>query len=138
VSQKSFPTGVVALSILTILMLVGIGGMFFSVSPWGTILFYGVVFIMISMVLLAWMLRRQETVRDTAAYQRIRNNLTGDKIKRGDSLAELMSVLSDDDLEELREHIKYRLMDQADAGDDDDFETFEALLADVQAKRKRG
>ena len=136
-NQRNFSTGVVALSILTILMLIGIGGLMFGVSPWGTILFYGVVFIMISMVLLAWMLRRQETVRDTAAYQRIRNNLTGDKVKRGDSLVELMSVLSDDDLEELREHIKYRLMDLVDAGDDAYVESFEALLVDVQAKRKR-
>jgi hypothetical protein len=137
VNQRNFPTGVVALSILTILMLFGVAGLIFGVSPWGSVLFVGVVFIMVSMLLLYWMLSRQHTFRDTAAYRRMRDNLAGDKPKRGESLAELMAVLSEDDLYDLQQHIKRRLMEQADAGDDAYVETFEALLADAEAKRKR-
>ena len=137
-NQRNFPTGVVALIILTLLMLIGVGGLIFGVSPLGGVLFFSVVMIMLSVVVLFWMLNRpSQRYRDDAALRRARAQLATGKPKRGSSLAELMSVLSDEDLYDLRQHIKHRLMDQVDAGDDATVETFEALLADAETKRKR-
>ena len=137
-NRQSFPTGVVALSILTILMLIGVSAAIFGVSPLGAVLFFSVVVIMFSVSILFWMLNRpSQRYRDDAALRRARSQLAVNKPKRGSSLAELMSVLSDEDLYDLRQHIKHRLMDQVDAGDDITVETFESLLADAEAKRKR-
>jgi hypothetical protein len=61
-----------------------------------------------------------------------------EKPKRGDSLAELIDVLDDADAEDLRHHIKQRLMKQVDSGSTEDVESFEELLADAGRKAKRG
>ena len=136
-NQKSLPVGGIAFSILIILLLIGVAGLIPSASPLGTLLFLGVGVIVAGMLFLFVMLSLQSGTRDTAASQRVRAILNGEKPKHGENLAELMSVLSDDDLYDLRRHIKRRLLEQAYAGDDQEFESFEALLADVEAKRKR-
>ena len=137
-NRQNFPVGVVALSVLTTLMFVGVGALIFSVSPLGAVLFFSVVLIMLSVAALFWMLNRPSQIhRDDAVLRGARAQIVAGKPKRGSSLAELMSVLSDDDLYDLRQHIKQRLMDQVDAGDEDHVETFEAILADTEAKRKR-
>jgi hypothetical protein len=136
---KNFPTGGAAAGILAVLLIIGLAELSSGVSPAiGTMLLIGVAVIVAGMILMFVMLSLQGSHRDSIAYQRVRDLIDGDKPKRGESLAELMSALSDGDLYDLRQHIKRRLIEQADAGDDDDFETFEALLADVEAKRKRG
>ena len=130
--------GVIALSILAILMLIGVGGLVFGVSPLAGVMFFGVMILMIVAIVLVWVLNRaSRTARDDAALRLERAQRAVEKPKRGSSLAELMSVLSDNDLYELRQHIKQRLLDQVDAGDDEYVETFEAILADAEAKRKR-
>lgn len=136
-NRKGFPTGGVALAILVILLLIGIGGTTSYGSPLGTLMSLGIIVIIGAMLFMFVMLSLQGSRRDSVAYQRVRDVIDGAKPKRGESLTELMSALSDDDLYEVRQYIKRRLMAQADAGDDDEFESFEALLADVEAKRKR-
>jgi len=101
------------------------------------VLFIGVGVIVAGMLFMFVGLSLQNSTRDTAASQRVRAILNGEKPKHGENLAELMSVLSDDDLYDLRQHIKRRFLEQAYAGDDREFESFEALLADVEARRKR-
>ena len=136
--QKRFPTGGVALGILVILLVIGLVELSYGVSPMlGTVLLLGVGVIVAGMFIMFVMLSWQEAHRDSIAYQRVREVLETGKPKRGENLVELMSALSDDDLYDVRQYIKRRLIEQADAGDDDEFETFEALLADVEDKRKR-
>lgn len=136
-NQKSLPVGGIAFSILIILLLIGVVGLIPSAPQLGTVLFIGVGVIVAGMLVLFVGLSLQNGTRDTAARQRVRAILNGEKPKQGENLAELMSVLSDDDLYDLRQHIKRRLLEQAYSGDDSAFESFEALLADVEAKRKR-
>lgn len=61
-----------------------------------------------------------------------------EKPKHGESLGELMSILNDEDIDDLRERVKARLEEQIDDANAEEIETLADLLADVQAKRKRG
>jgi hypothetical protein len=58
------------------------------------------------------------------------------KPKRGESLSELMSILNDEDIDDLRERVKARLEEQIDDANAEEIETFADLLAET--KRKRG
>lgn len=51
-----------------------------------------------------------------------------EKPKRGDSLAELMALLNDEDIEDLRQRVKSRMIEQIDTGTPEEVETFEQLL----------
>ncbi len=52
----------------------------------------------------------------------------GEKPKRGDSLAELMALLNDEDIEDLRQRVKSRMIEQIETGTPEEVETFEQLL----------
>lgn len=58
------------------------------------------------------------------------------KLKRGESLEELMSVLDDEDIDELRDRARRRIAEQIDSGDIEDVQTFEQLLSRTKQKRK--
>lgn len=59
-----------------------------------------------------------------------------EKPKHGESLAELMSILNDEDIDDLRARVKMRLEEQIDSADAEEMESFADLLAET--KRKRG
>ena len=58
------------------------------------------------------------------------------KLKRGESLEEMMSLLDDEDIDELRRRAKQRIAEQIDSGDVEDVQTFEELLSRTKQKRK--
>lgn len=58
------------------------------------------------------------------------------KAKRGDNLSEMLSMLDEEDVYEIRQRIKQRLMDRVDTGSDEDVESFEDLLS-TRARQKR-
>jgi hypothetical protein len=56
------------------------------------------------------------------------------KPKRGESLGELMSMLNDEDVDDLRTQVKARIEEQIDSADADEIETFADLLAETKQK----
>ena len=64
------------------------------------------------------------------------NSIPLEKPKRGESLEAMMSVLSDEDIDELRRRAKQRIAEQIDNGDVEDVQTFEELLSKTKQKRK--
>ena len=58
------------------------------------------------------------------------------KLKRSESLEEMMSVLDDEDIDELRRRAKQRIAEQIDSGDVEEVQTFEELLSRTKQKRK--
>lgn len=76
-----------------------------------------------------------------APYARARtytpyNNISREKPKRGESLDEMMAMLSDEDIDELRRRAKQRIAEQIDSGDVEEVQTFEELLSRTKQKRK--
>jgi len=59
------------------------------------------------------------------------------KAKRGDNLAEMMALLDEDDIYDLRQRIKARLMDQIDSGSLEDVESFEHLLSSRERQKRK-
>ena len=59
-----------------------------------------------------------------------------EKPKRGESLGDLMSILNEEDIDDLRARVKARLAEQIDSADESEIETFEELLNE-EGKRKR-
>jgi hypothetical protein len=59
-----------------------------------------------------------------------------EKPKRGESLEEMMTLLSDEDIDELRRRAKQRIAEGIDSGDIEDVQTFEELLSRTKQKRK--
>lgn len=59
-----------------------------------------------------------------------------EKPKRGESLHAMLSMLSDEDIDELRQRAKQRIADQIDSGDIEEVQTFEELLSRTKQKRK--
>lgn len=58
------------------------------------------------------------------------------KPKRSMTLDDMMTLLTDEDLDELRQRAKQRIMEQIDGGDVKDVQTFEDLLLNAKQKRK--
>lgn len=58
------------------------------------------------------------------------------KLKRGESLEEMMTLLSDEDIDELRRRAKQRIAEQIDSGNPEEVQTFEELLSRTKQKRK--
>jgi hypothetical protein len=58
------------------------------------------------------------------------------KPKRGESLGELMSILNDGDIDDLRARVKARLEEQIDSTDASEMETFADLLDETKRKRR--
>jgi hypothetical protein len=58
------------------------------------------------------------------------------KAKRGDNLGEMLSMLDEEDVYEIRQRIKQRLLDRVDSGSDEDMESFEDLLS-ARDRQKR-
>ena len=58
------------------------------------------------------------------------------KAKRGDNLGEMLSMLDEEDVYEIRQRIKQRLLDRVDGGSDQDMESFEDLLS-ARDRQKR-
>jgi hypothetical protein len=59
-----------------------------------------------------------------------------EKPKRGESLGELMSILNDEDIDDLRARVKARLEEQIDSADMSEMETFADLLEETKRKRR--
>jgi hypothetical protein len=59
------------------------------------------------------------------------------KAKRGGNLAEMLSMLDDEDVYEIRQRIKQRLLDRVDNGSDEDVESFEQLLSARDRQKRR-
>ena len=59
-----------------------------------------------------------------------------EKPKRGESLSELMSILNDEDIDDLRRRVKARLEEQIDSADVEEIDAFAEMLD--ERKRKRG
>lgn len=60
----------------------------------------------------------------------------GGKAKRGDDLAQMLSMLDDDDAYEVRQRIKQRLLGRVDEGGEE-LESFEHLLADRDRQKRK-
>lgn len=58
------------------------------------------------------------------------------KPKRGESMGELMSILNDEDVDDLRTRVRARLEEQIDHADADEVETFADLLDETKQKRQ--
>lgn len=58
------------------------------------------------------------------------------KAKRGDNLAEMLSMLDEEDVYEIRQRIKQRLLDRVDSGSAEEMESFEDLLS-ARDRQKR-
>ena len=58
------------------------------------------------------------------------------KAKRGDNLSEMLSMLDEEDVYEIRQRIKQRLLDRVDSGSNEDIESFEQLLS-ARDRQKR-
>ena len=58
------------------------------------------------------------------------------KAKRGDNLGEMLSMLDEEDVYEIRQRIKQRLLDRVDGGSVEDMESFEDLLS-ARDRQKR-
>ena len=54
----------------------------------------------------------------------------------GGPSSDMLALLSEDDLEELRERVKNRLIDRIEGGGDGELSSLDALLADQDAPRK--
>lgn len=61
----------------------------------------------------------------------------GEKPKRGDSLAELMALLNEDDIEDLRQRVKSRMIEQINTGSPEEVETFEELLESHEDQERK-
>ena len=59
------------------------------------------------------------------------------KAKRGDNLSEMIALLEEEDIYELRQRVKQRLMDQIDGGNLEDVESFEQLLSSRERQKRR-
>ena len=90
--------------------------------------FFGVPFVLMS-------LRRANARSAAAANPEAVLDEKPKKAKHGESLGELMSILNDEDIDDLRARVKARLEEQIDSADAEEIETFEDLLD--QTKRKR-
>jgi hypothetical protein len=60
-----------------------------------------------------------------------------EKIKREDDVGALLSLLDEDDADDLRQRIKSRLLDRIDAGSGEEVESFEALLEARDRQKRR-
>lgn len=58
------------------------------------------------------------------------------KLKRDESLEEMMAMLNDEDIDELRQRARQRIAEQIDSADIEDVQTFEELLSRTKQKRK--
>ncbi len=93
------------------------------------LIFFGpAVFALLSRRSAAPVERRYDTAADA--------ELHGEKPKRGESLAEMMSVLSDEELEDLHRRVKQRLANDIDNASIDDVATFDELLTQEKEKRQ--
>ena len=90
-------------------------------------LFGGLIFFVFSLVFAPYARARTYT-----PY----NNMPREKPKRGESVEEMMAMLSDEDIDELRRRAKQRIAEQIDSGDVEDVQTFEELLSRTKQKRK--
>lgn len=59
------------------------------------------------------------------------------KAKRGDNLGEMLSMLDEEDVYEIRQRIKQRLLDRVDNGSDEDMESFEQLLSTRDRQKRK-
>jgi ABC-type bacteriocin/lantibiotic exporter with double-glycine peptidase domain len=87
--------------------------------------------ILIALPILAYVFR---PIRKQSAAAAAQEN--AEKPKRGESLSELMSILNDEDIDDLRARVKARLEEQIDTADASEMETFEELLAEHKRKRQ--
>lgn len=118
-------------------------GLFFGVlvsaafaagSPFTRNILFVVPVFLVSVPVVLMSLRRANSRSANAARAAAEPQKT--KPKRGESLGELMSILNDEDIDELRARVKARLEEQIDSADADEIETFEDLLAETKRKRR--
>ena len=97
-----------------------------------TILFMAPVFLLSVPAVLMSLRRAANRSANAARATPVRQP---EKPKHGEALGELMSILNDEDIDDLRARVKARLEEQIDTADPDTVESFEDLL--TEAKRKR-
>lgn len=59
------------------------------------------------------------------------------KAKRGDNLNEMLSMLDEEDVYEIRQRIKQRLLDRVDDSSDENLESFEDLLSARERQKRK-
>jgi hypothetical protein len=75
-------------------------------------------------------------VRSLFSTQGASMDVRDGKPKRGESLDELMSILNDEDVDDLRGRVKARLEEQIDSADAEEMDTFADLLDERKRKRR--
>jgi hypothetical protein len=123
--------GAVTLAVLGLVIgLIFSGILFGRVTSVSVIGFGGLAFFF-ALPLLLFMSRSK-----AEAAQAARDAAEKDKPKHGESLSELMSILNDEDIDDLRARVKARLEEQIDRADPDEMETFADLLDETKRKRR--
>ena len=59
------------------------------------------------------------------------------KAKRGDNLGEMLSMLDEEDVYEIRQRIKQRLLDRVDTGSNEEMQSFEDLLSTRDRQKRK-
>jgi hypothetical protein len=59
-----------------------------------------------------------------------------EKPKRGESLGDLLTLLNEDDIEDLRHRVKARLDEHIETADPDEVESFDALLEEHEREKR--
>lgn len=80
-------------------------------------------------------------IRRAAAYDarilgRDESDASDQKPKRGESLGDLLTLLNEDDIDDLRLRVKARLEEHIDTADPDDMETFAELLGEHRRQKR--
>lgn len=123
-SSSGTPRGSLAVG-LVVLVLGLVFSLIFAIrSPvMGVFVFFGPIFLLGLPFLLSRSRGRGEAGEAAA------------KPKHGESLSELMSILNEDDVEDLRARVKARLAEQIANANPDEIETFDSLLNTDKHKR---
>ncbi|MBK8139148.1 MAG: hypothetical protein IPK52_25575 [Chloroflexi bacterium] len=93
-----------------------------------TLRYIVVAIIWVGMFILAAYMSRRALRREDDTAESLPGADQNEKPKRGDSLAELMALLNDEDIEDLRQRVKSRMIEQIETGTPEEVETFEQLL----------
>jgi hypothetical protein len=123
---------------------VGMGGMVIGLiflvlmlSPFVSLRgFLPFLLIFFAPALLALMSRRSARYEPRRMYDLDAPPEVEGKLKQGETLAEMMAILDEDDIDELRRRVKARLAEQIESASLDEVATFDELLNEAKEKRR--
>jgi hypothetical protein len=120
-----------AASIIALVLGIVLSVFFGASSPLLRLLLLSLPALLLILALIVTLTRgnKQQAQSETAPSEK-------EKPKRGESLGELMSILNDEDIDDLRARVKARLEEQIDTADASEMETFEDLLDETKRKRR--